>query len=315
MDRVRVLPLLFLCACIEGGGSGYETFELAANKPTPLDILVVLDDTTAMANYLPRPGVDQLGIFPFIYNGAPDIRVAITTSTTGTLRTSPTVPDGYVEHRLDFGDGTLHTNYNGTLSYALGSLTNVGATSTAPNEVLASAERALATPGFVRDGSGVGILVISGADDASTGDPATFAAGVQAHGNPTMVSTIYADADPIPRLRAFADALPLRWLVTMSDYNMEALTVFSWLWPPQANPDWCLPVRATKVSGNYDCEMFMADAPTTHMLPQCNGDIWTASDACWSILEEPSCRSGLSVGFGGGFSMYRPHVIGRCATN
>jgi hypothetical protein len=117
------------------------------------------------------------------------------------------------------------------------------------------------------------------------------------------------------QLRAFADALPLRWLVTMSEYNMEALTIFSWLWPPQGNPDWCLPVAASKIDGNYDCEMFMADAPTTRVLHQCNGEIWTASEVCWQIMEEPSCRSGLSVGFGGGFSMYRPHVIGRCAAN
>ncbi len=310
---MRVLPLLLLGACVEqGGGSNYETFELQANKPTPLDVLVVLDDTTAMANHLPRPGVDQLGILPLIYNGAPDIRVAVTTSTTGTLRKSAVAPEGFVEHRLDFGDGTLHTNYNGTLSYALGSLTNVGAASTAPNEIFASAQRALVTPGFVREGTGVGILVVSAADDASTGDPATFATAVQAHGNPTMVSAIYADGDPVARIRAFADALPLRWLVTMSAYNMEALTIFSWLWPPTENSDWCLPVAATKIGNTYDCEMFMADAPTTLVLHQCNGDVWTASEACWQILEEPSCTSGRSVGFGGGFTMYRPHVIGRC---
>ena len=310
---MRLLPLLLLCACVEqGGGSKYETFELPANKPTPLDVLVVLDDTAAMANHLPRPGVDQLGILPLIYNGAPDIRVAVTTSTTGTLRTSAVAPDGFVEHRLDFGDGELHTNYNGTLNYALGSLTNVGAASTAPNEIFSSAQRALATPGFIRPGSGVGILVISGADDASTGDPATFADAVQSYGNPVMVSAIYADEDPIARIRAFADALPLRWLVTMSGYNMEALTIFSWLWPPPQYPDGCLPVSAALIDGHYDCEVFMADAPTTRVLKQCNGDVWSASEPCWQIRDNEYCTSGRIIGFGGGFMAYQPHVIGRC---
>jgi hypothetical protein len=49
-------------------------------------------------------------------------------------------------------------------------------------------------------------------------------------------------------------------------------------------------------------------------LPACIGDPWQASAPCWQISSEPSCASGQMLLIGGPFTMYRPHVIGRCAT-
>jgi hypothetical protein len=278
--------------------------------PTPLDILVVLDDTTAMQPHLPRRGIDQLGIIPYIYNGAPDVRWAVTTSTTGTLRTSAAVPTGIIEERVDFTDGTLHTNYN-DFPTAVASLTNVGAASTAPNAVLDSIQRAIATPGFARKDSGVGVFVLSAGDDASPNDPLTYASF--AIPNPVMLSTVIADA--APRISAFADAIPRRYAQPMDKYNMESLTVFSWLFKPIDNTDYCLPVTASREEGRFDCELFTSHEQVVSLLPECGAEALGAPDACWQIIEEPSCASGRGLLLGGPYMQYRPRIIGRCAVD
>ncbi len=296
--------------CVQGTGA--QTFEMQARLPTPLDVLVVLDDTPAMASHLPRPGVDQLSILPLIYNGAPELRIAVTTGTSGELVTSPIVPTGILEHAIDLTDGSLQTNYTGSLQTASASLTNVGAASTGPNALLAAAQHALATPGFVRDGDGVGIFIVTAGDDASPGSPLDYAAAIQAPGHPTMVSVV--DAVPTGRLSAFADALPYRSEMAMSASDMEALTVFSRLFRDDETLDVCLPITAAATNGQYDCDVFGTYDHVVTELPACTGDPWQASAPCWQISAEPSCASDQMLLLGGPFTMYRPHVIGRCAT-
>ena len=206
-------------------------------------------------------------------------------------------------------------NYAGSLSYAIGSLTTVGSSSTAANQILDSAQRALATPGLVRADSSVGVFVVTATDDASPGDVSSYTAGVQAHGRPIMISGVYADDATIPRLSALADGIPLRTLRTMSAYNMEALTSFAQLWPNTPYSDRCMPITAARIDGDYDCEMFMAKDGVTRVLPRCAGDVMTAPEACWQLYDDSSCNNGLYLAIGGGFSMYRPHVIGRCAVD
>src|SRR5690606_9827804 len=126
-----------------------------------------------------------------IYNGAPDLQIAVTTSTTGTLRVSPAVPSGVIKHALSFEDGELKTNYQGTIASALSSLMDVGADSTLPNAVVASTQLALET-NFVRPSSGLGILVISAADDESIGDIANYADAIHARPNDVMLSAVVA---------------------------------------------------------------------------------------------------------------------------
>jgi len=289
-----------------------QTFEMQARLPTPLDVLVVLDDTPAMASRLPPPGVDQLSILPLIYNGAPELRIAVTTGTSGELRTTAALPTGILEQAIDLTDGSLQTSYTGSLQTATDSLTNVGAASTGPNALLAAAQRALATPGFVRDGDAVGIFIVTAGDDASLGSPLDYAAAIQMPGNPTMVSVV--DAVPTQRLGAFADALPHRSEMAMSAYDMEALTVFSSLFRDDETGDICLPITAAATNGQYDCDIFGSYNHVVSPLPACMGDPWQASVTCWQISVEPSCGSGQMLLLGGPFTRNRPHVIGRCAT-
>lgn len=310
---MRILPLLLLCACADQ--QQYETFEIQPNLPTPIDVLVVLDDTTAMTDHLPRRGVDQLGILALIYNGAPDIRVAVTTGTTGTLRTSTDVPAGFIEHRLDFADGTLHTNYSGSLQTAAASLTNVGVSKTEPNALLAAAQHGLETPGFLRDGVGTGMFMVTASDDASVGDLSTYASAI-ANGKRAMVAVVNAGA--VPRLGAFADGLPFQSFWPMETYDMSALTVLAQLWKPTNRDSSCLPVRPAVVDGDYDCEIVTEHEHITLSQARCEGDwlsSWNSAKTCWHVLPDESCSSGLALVLGGPFHYYQPRIIGRCATN
>ena len=311
---MRSLVVVALCGCTQSAAK--EEFELEPRLPKPLDVLVVLDDTTAMADHVQHvPSGGGIGIIAATYNGAPDIRIAVTTTTTGTLRKSNAVPDGIIKHAKNFLDGTITTNYSVTLAEAVGSLMNAGTSSTTPNKALEATQLALETPGFVRDSSAVGILLISASDDASSGDAAGYAAAVQGQ-NSMMLSLV--SGDNTPRLGAFAYSFAYRHLTALSAYNMEAVTVFAGLVWPGDNLDYCLPVAAVDVDARagdqYDCEMVISHDQQVRTLPQCNGDAWIESDPCWQILAEPTCSSGRAIVVGGGFTMYRPRVIGRCTT-
>jgi hypothetical protein len=101
---VPALCLVAACTSEANLGRTYnEVFAISPALPTPLDVLVVLDDTTAMASHLPRvPNPANLGgVLVGIYNGSPDVQIAVTTSTTGTLRTSPNGPTRGKVHKFD----------------------------------------------------------------------------------------------------------------------------------------------------------------------------------------------------------------------
>ncbi|NVB80184.1 MAG: hypothetical protein HOV81_17450 [Kofleriaceae bacterium] len=298
-----------IAACLSACATSYEPFEIQPALPTPIDVLVVLDDTPAMASHLPRqPPPGAVGIVTAIYNGAPDVRIAVTTSTTGTLRTSAKVPDGFIEHRLDFTDGVLRTNYQGPLDSALGSIMNVGTSSIEPNAIAASAQRALGA-GFVRPSSGVGIFVVTASDDQSPDDIASYASAIQNVPNEVMVSAVYAQ--PAPRLASFVDAFAKRYTQNLDAYNMESLSVFSWLFDSAPN-DYCLPVTPADPHG---CELFTSHDHVVNPLPECSGSAWDSETPCYQLIEEPSCTSSYAVLYGGGYGMYHPRIIGRCAVD
>jgi hypothetical protein len=302
MTTMRAVALILLAGCTTTPEP--QTFEIQPRLPTPLDILIVLDDTTAMASHLPRPDPANVGgVLILMYNGAPDVRFAVTTTTTGTLRTSPAVPTGIIEHAINFEDGTLDTNYQGTIANALSSLMNVGTASTAPNAIFASTESALAT-NFVRASAGVGLFVVSATDDQSPGDVATHIDAVRARPNEVMLS--WLSPEGMLRLTAFADGLAYRYYTPIDAYGMQAVMPFTWLWHDEPL-DFCFPIDAAT-----DCEMHMSHNHIVTPLDECLGDPWQADVPCWQLSPANECASGRLIGFGGPFRHYHPRVIGRC---
>lgn len=306
-----LLALLLLPACFPTSGGDMTEVEIEPALATPLDILIVLDDTPPMAAHLPRvpPPDNVAGVLVGIYNGAPDLRIAVTTSTTGTLRTSAAVPSGILEHTVRMTDGRLAQNYQGDLATALGSLMNVGTDSQGPNAPLASAAQAITAPDFVREGSGIGILLASASDDASPNSPASYAQAIQdAHGNAMQVSAIYPE--PSQRLAAFVDGFGHRRVTPIDAYDMEAVTIFAQLFAGVSN-DACFPVAPTD---SDQCELFTTHDQEVNPLPACFGSAWASILPCYEMIADASCASGTAMLLGGGFSYYHPRIFGRCPT-
>lgn len=296
-----VVSVLSACA-----GESFETFEIQSATPTPLDLLVVLDDTTAMASHLPRnPPPGQVTVPIYFYNGAPDVRIAVTTSTTGTLRTSSAVPTGIIEHRVRFEDGTLATNYSGTLIDAVGSLMSAGTSSNAPNAPLAATEKALQTS-FARSSASLGIMISTAGDDESPGDVATYATTLHAKKERVALSVVYAE--PGQRLQAYADTFANRRMTPASEYSMQAVEVFASLLsvPP---PDACFPIATPDATG---CQLFTSHEHVVTPLPMCAGEALGTDTACWQMIADGGCASGLAILLGGPYRQFHPQIFGRC---
>jgi hypothetical protein len=145
--------------------------------PVPkLDLLIVIDDTTAMTPYrervatIPRVITDALESFE---RGWTDLRVAVT-SNDGRFRSLPDSEASVLvdARELDF---THHRNYAGTLEAALARMMDVGSANPGPSQPLDAAVRSLENhSSFLRDDAMLVILMISASDDASTAPVADY---------------------------------------------------------------------------------------------------------------------------------------------
>lgn len=298
MSRTEVAALaLSLAACtddfdrrppdVQSHVARYFVPEMPAHQ---LDLLFVIDDTTAMAPYQDRlaelPRVTE-AILSTLPGGLPDLRIGVTTNG-GELRTLPEIAEPYLAIELH-PDGAPTTNFTGSLADALAPLLDVDATSSGPNQLLDAAGRALAS-GFVREDSRLEIITISATDDGSLASPADYASALEAMKTDrldVLVSGIYPPGSP--RLDAFHAAFPGRSSVTSIDRA-------DWpsLWLPPSLPDFkfarfCFPgpldIDPVAPGDQYDCSMSYWDhevelAP----LPMCGTE-----EPCWELVEDPQC--------------------------
>jgi hypothetical protein len=314
---VPALCLTAACTTTENLGfrEGSPTFTLREELPDPIDLLVVLDDTTAMVPHLADgPAAGPLGeVWTPMYNGAPDVRIAVTTTTTGQRRTSASAPQGFIEHAVRMSDGGLTTNYTGDIGSALGSLMAVGASSQSPNRIFASIDSAL-DGDFLRAGSGLGVLIVTASDDESTEDVATYAAKIRGSGRATAASAMYVD--PVVRLPAFLAAFNSRHVSPLEPNSTSDDYSFVSLFRPQPVAK-CVPDTASAyISGTQlDCAVVTAHEGVERALPYCDGDPWQADAPCYQLLADELCISGKLFLFGGPFRMYHPAANVYCESD
>ena len=110
------------------GETHIATYWVGERHPPQIDVLFVIDDTTAMA-----PWQDRIAELPTVVESAlgsieggfQDLRIAVTTNG-GALRTTPGIAEPYLFVSRN-PDGTYDTNFSGTLHDALAPFVAVGA--------------------------------------------------------------------------------------------------------------------------------------------------------------------------------------------
>lgn len=296
--------------------SHVESYYLPELAPPRIDLLFVIDDTTAMAPWQARlrgfPAVVDATLGT-IYSGQPSVRIAVTTD--GTLRRSSAVDGAFILDEHDFG-GAQAKNYTGALHEALLSLMDVGAASQGPNRPLAAAQGALATD-FARQDAYLAVVTIAATDDASPASAGDYAASLKStRGDPlsTIVSGIYTPA--LPRLDEFHALFPNRSEVTsigstdwseafdlLAQLDKRTLGIACVRKPLDLDPD--------TDGDQFDCAMEYSRDGLVDALPYCGHAL-----PCWELVDEPVACSDAEAhyamrvhGFG---DPYHPAISGQC---
>jgi hypothetical protein len=220
-----VVALLVVAACFDPPPppgdfveSRTESFVLPEFSPPDMDLLVVIDDTAAMEPYQSHLATFALEIVAQLRRsyGMPNLHIAVTTTTSGTFRTTPAMSDAYITDSFAW-DGTRPGNYQGTLEDVLTSLFVAGSASAGTNQPLGAIKSVVETPnGFFRRDSYGAYIVVTASDDASP-DLDYVHWLKNAYNDPTnaIVSGVYAQ--PAPHLDTFFNSFPNRASIVSLD--------------------------------------------------------------------------------------------------
>ncbi|NVB84690.1 MAG: hypothetical protein HOV81_40330 [Kofleriaceae bacterium] len=272
-----------------GGQNHIADYTIPGRGLAQRDVLVVIDDSAAMANYRERlaslPALVD-ATFGRLDRGLLDLRIAVT-SNDGILRRTPSMTEPFLAMRTDF-DLARSTNFSRTLADEVGALVDVGTAGTGPSKLLDAAALALANDGgFRRPNASLAVLFVGATDDESSRDPDEYAAQIQA----TVVSALVPDA--APRFDAFvadlahAEGVGAAYSIDATDYapaidNLR--TQFKTILPGM-----CLTaadVAPEVPGGQYDCTVTALVRDQELVLPPCGGD---DDLVCWRLQPSQSC--------------------------
>lgn len=336
------LSWVAVVACTDDGPSGtgiegdshVETYELPALGPPELDVLFVVDDTTAMASHQAAlaalPGQVEALLASDAGNLASYHLGVVTTDAAGggALQTSAAITDAFIVHDNTFD--TPEHNYQGSLADAFASLLPGTAASTASNQPLETTKLALASaanPGFVRSDALLGLVTITASDDASQSATEQYASDLKATKvDPTNVVAIGIYPPGAPRLDAFHGQFPNRSEVRSiddADYG-DALALFTQLYRTTLGYSCShgpIDLDPATPGPQYDCSFVAIVDGIEQRLPQCDAEI---TEPCWEFVEadpqictDASARMHLQTrGFTASTSPYgdpyHPAVRGQC---
>lgn len=325
--RIAVTLSLLALGCTDSpSGSGpnvnsfIDTYEIAATHPPELDLLIVLDDTTAMEPY-DVSGLTTGAEADLVSDAGtqPDVRIFLTTtSSNGTLRQPAATSDPYLAVSYD-GRLRRTTNFTGTFADAFAQLIAVDTTSTAPVRPLEAAKLALDAAAFVRPRAYLGILTIAASDDASTGAVADYVTDLKARKlDPLDVVLAGIYPDPAARLDAFHEVFPNRATtmdIATADFT-SAFLLFAQLYKTVLGyPCFVEPadVDPTTPGAQYDCDLnAYYDDGSTERVRQCATDV---SGPCFELDVDPAACMTPGTGriYLRGFpTRYTPRVSGQC---
>jgi hypothetical protein len=326
---VRIVFALVLVACVEPkstgvGDSHVEAIDIPGGPTSALDLVFVIDDSPAMANYgvsVASLGYELERAFRSAPGGMLDLQVAaITTTGGGVLRSASTI-DGRFAVDTHAPDGTRTENFDGSLTYAVTQLVSAGATSTAASQPFAAARHLLEAPpaGFRRPGASLGIVIVTVQDDASPDSPeafATFLNGLSA--DPSKVVVIDISSGSTPRLAQLTDMFGL-FLNRTAHTDLStgdlghAFDLFDQLLKTDLGAPCVTAADAdpTTDGPQYDCSFkaVREDGTETTLVP-CNTG---RAGGCWKLAPDQICLAPTLRLFVRGFAeTSRPHIRGSC---
>ncbi len=271
------------------GTSRVTIWESGGYGPPRMDVLVVIDDTSAAAPY-----ADRLATLPSVLEqtyastarGTVDMHIGVTTD--GTLRRLPAMGAAFASIRTDF-DLLRITNFTGTLSDALTPVMDVGSDSDRPYQPLAAVRRVIEEnpDGFLRPDASLGIVIISASDDASPDAAIDYAASLRlAKSDPAQIEILGITASPSPRLDELLARFPARSFVEpIANGDYPVLLTKLELLIRSILPGTCLhasDVDPETPGAQYDCTVTTWIRGAPHVLPPCKlpGDQF-----CWSLID------------------------------
>lgn len=325
------LPLIALlatgCAADPARGPGIDShveyYDVGATVPPALDILIVLDNTTAMAPYQTGLAALPAGIEAALrqeQTSQPDTRIAVVTADgTGAFRQPAASSDAFIALGYD-----VHlertTNFTGSFADALAQLIGVGAAASSTLQPLESAKQGLdAHPEFLRNGTRLGIVTIAASDDASPGAVLDYATSLKARTpDPVRVGVSGIYAAPATRLDAFHMAFPGRASVVdiaTADFANALGDLLDYISVPIGDLV-CFrepaDVDAATDGPQYDCDLNgYYDDDSTVAVRQCQPG---STGPCFTFTIDPLCPdAGLRRFIVRGFpTAYTPTIHGQC---
>lgn len=269
------------------GTTHVEDFTIPGVGLAARDVLVVVDDTAAMASYRDRlaalPGRFD-DVFGRLDDGLLDLRIAVT-SNDGVLRRTPSMIEPFLAMRTDF-DLSRSTNFERTLAEELTTLLDVGTAGTGPSTLLEAGAAALENDegGFRRAEASLAILFVSATDDASPLPVESYTTLQTASAMSAIIP------EETPRYTFFLDLAPRvgsRYAIDAADYTpalenlrtgfRSILPGMCWF-PTDVDPD--------APGGQYDCTVTALLPDRELVLPPCKveGDL-----VCWRMQPSNSC--------------------------
>ncbi|HEX5062281.1 MAG TPA: hypothetical protein VFV99_23080 [Kofleriaceae bacterium] len=321
--------------------SRVEVRELPASPLSKLDVLIVVDDSIAMAPYRDRVQALSSMLTDTLANfaeGWANVRIAVTTND-GKLRRVPTTNAPYAIDAREY-DFTHRANYIGRLAETVAAMVDVGVDGTGPSQPLAAMVHALETNSqFLRDDSAFAVLMIGASDDAS---PFTVDEYVNWMKRLTggfwrrrvVVVGLYPES--APRIAEYFRGIHEVGFAKPIDYDGDLrlalvnLLVFDRWTDLVGSP--CLEstpllLDPSAADDRYDCTMSVDLERGLVAVPQCDrarpdgertdGFAPRATSACWFFRADPqncTLENHLSLGLSGYTLLHHPALRLECRT-
>jgi hypothetical protein len=284
VHRLALVAIVTACAEQAPSGpeiaTGVEIHELPAADPRPVDLLIFVDDTPAMAPYhtrIPQLAQAIADALSSDLDATFDLRIAVTTND-GVLRLPPGSAVPWLETRLDFDLGRT-SSFDGALADALAAVMDVPTTNPGPSQPLAAEQQVLSegSADFARSGAALWIATIAATDDASPLPVADYIAWLQAR-QPMGVLGIYAP--PAPRLDAVQAAFGGRPPMSI-DADPPAFPVLP-VWIAGGGLCWhATDVDRLTPGPQYDCTFTVTIDGAPRAIPACTRD---GEQLCWELV-------------------------------